>query len=44
MDMAPAYRRSVETWEHAPYAKIVYDPFHVVQLATDALDEVRRSA
>jgi transposase len=44
MDMAPAYRRSVETWEHAPYAKIVYDPFHVVQLATDALDQVRRRA
>lgn len=44
MDMAPAYRRSVETWEHAPYAKIVYDPFHVVQLATDALDKVRRSS
>lgn len=44
IDMAPAYRRSIETWEHAPYAKIVYDPFHVVQLATNALDQVRSAA
>ena len=28
--------------EHAPQAEIVIDNYHVVQLATKALDEVRR--
>jgi len=28
---------------HAPQATICYDPFHVVKLATDALEKVRRA-
>lgn len=44
MDMSAAYAKSVEKEGHAPQAAIVYDPFHVVSLATKALDEVRREA
>jgi transposase len=40
MDLGPAYAKSVRT--HAPQATICFDPFHVVKLATDALDAVRR--
>lgn len=42
MDMGPAYRKSVLTKGHAPQATICYDPFHVVKVGTDALEEVRR--
>lgn len=41
MDMSPAYAKAVA--EHAPQATIVWDLFHVVQLANTALDEVRRA-
>jgi transposase len=40
MDMGEGYARSVR--EHAPQALICIDNYHVVQLATKALDEVRR--
>ena len=40
MDMTGGYARSVR--EHAPQAVICIDPYHVVQLANQALDEVRR--
>jgi transposase len=40
MDMGPAYDKSVRA--HATKAVICYDPFHVVQLATKALETVRR--
>jgi transposase len=40
MDMGPGYAKSVR--EHAPSAVICIDPYHVVQLANRALDEVRR--
>jgi transposase len=40
MDMTGGYARSVR--EHAPHATICIDPYHVVQLANQALDEVRR--
>ena len=40
MDMGEGYAKSVR--EHAPQALICIDNFHVVQLATKALDEVRR--
>ncbi len=39
-DMAAAYTNSVKA--RATKAVICYDPFHVVQLATTALDKVRR--
>lgn len=42
MDMGPAYDKSVRKKGHATNAIICYDPFHVVQLATNALDKVRR--
>ena len=40
MDMTGGYAKSVR--EHAPQATIVIDNYHVVALATRALDEVRR--
>jgi transposase len=40
MDMGEGYAKSVR--EHAPQAIICIDNYHVVQLATKALDEVRR--
>lgn len=42
MDMGPAYQKSVRAEGHAPQATICFDPFHVVALATRALEEVRR--
>ncbi len=40
MDMGPAYAKAVR--ERVPRAAICFDPFHVVKLATDALETVRR--
>src|ERR1700757_1117506 len=40
MDMSPAYVKGAT--EHLPYARIVFDKFHVMVLAGKALDEVRR--
>jgi transposase len=40
MDLGPAYAKAVR--EHAPDAVVCFDPFHVVKLAGDALDSVRR--
>ena len=40
MDMTGGYAKSVR--EHAPQATIVIDNYHVVALATKALDEIRR--
>ncbi len=42
MDMGPAYEKSAKKEKHAVNAVLCYDPFHVVQLATAALDKVRR--
>jgi transposase len=42
MDMSAGYAKSVAKAGHAPTAVICYDPFHVVALATKALDKVRR--
>lgn len=42
MDMGPAYESSARKPGHATKAIICYDPFHVVQLATAALEKVRR--
>jgi transposase len=42
MDLGPAFLKSVRAEGHAPQAIVCADPFHVVQLATQALDEVRR--
>lgn len=40
MDLGPAYAKTAR--ERAPHATVCFDPFHVVKLATDALDTVRR--
>ncbi len=42
MDLGPAFLKSVRSEGHAPQAIVCADPFHVVQLVTNALDEVRR--
>ena len=42
MDLGPAFDKSARKPGHATNAIICYDPFHVVQLATKALEKVRR--
>jgi transposase len=42
LDLGPAYLKSVGAEEHAPQAIICADPFHLVKLVSEALDEVRR--
>ncbi len=42
MDLGPAYLKSVRAEGHAPQAIVCADPFHLVKLVTEALDEVRR--
>jgi len=41
VDMWEPFRQSIEEW--APQCKIVYDKFHIIQHANDAVDEVRRA-
>ncbi|MGA2602234.1 MAG: ISL3 family transposase [Bryobacteraceae bacterium] len=41
VDMWQPFRLSIEQW--APGCKIVYDKFHILQHANDAIDEVRRA-
>jgi transposase len=40
MDMSPAYQKGVR--DHLPQARIVFDRFHLMQMAGKALDEVRK--
>ena len=40
LDMSPAYVKGAS--EYFPHARIVFDKFHLMQLAGQALDEVRR--
>jgi transposase len=42
LDLGPAYLKSVQAEGHAPQAVVCADPFHLVKLVGDALDEVRR--
>ena len=42
LDMGKAYPKSVAKDGHAPQATICWDPFHVVKVATEALNTVRR--
>jgi transposase len=41
VDMWEPYRLSIEQW--APRCRIVYDKFHIMQHANQAIDEVRRA-
>ena len=43
MDMGPAFEKSARKEGHATKAVICFDPFHVVQAGTQALEKVRRS-
>lgn len=42
MDLGPAFLKSVTAEGHAPQAVVCADPFHLVKLVSEALDEVRR--
>ncbi len=42
LDLGPAFIKSVTAEGHAPQAVVCADPFHLVKLVSDALDEVRR--
>ncbi|HTN99926.1 MAG TPA: transposase, partial [Microthrixaceae bacterium] len=42
MDLGPAFLKSVRAEGHAPQAVVCADPFHIVKLVGEALDEVRR--
>ncbi len=41
VDMWEPFRLSIEQW--APQCRIVYDKFHIMQHANDAIDEVRKA-
>jgi transposase len=41
VDMWEPFKSSIEQW--APQCKIVYDKFHILQHANDAIDEVRKA-
>lgn len=41
VDMWEPFRLSIEQW--APQCKIVYDKFHILQHANDAIDELRKA-
>lgn len=41
IDMCEAYAKAIRKW--LPHATLIYDRFHVQQLASKAMDEVRRS-
>ena len=41
VDMWEPFRLSIQQW--APNCKIVYDKFHIMMHANDAIDEVRRA-
>jgi len=40
IDMSPAYRKGLR--QHLPHARVVFDHFHIMQMAGRALDEVRK--
>jgi len=42
MDLGPAFLKSVRAEGHAPQAVVCADPFHLVKLVSEALDEVLR--
>ena len=41
LDMSPAYQRGVA--DHCPHAQVVFDKFHVIKNANEAVDKVRRA-
>jgi transposase len=41
VDVWAPFRQSMEQW--APQCKIVYDKFHILQHANDAIDQVRKA-
>ena len=42
IDMSAGYEKAIRAPEGLPHAQVCFDPFHVVQLASKAADQVRR--
>ncbi|HEY8697452.1 MAG TPA: ISL3 family transposase [Rhizomicrobium sp.] len=42
IDMSAGYEKAIRAEDGVPHAQVVFDPFHVVQLAGKAADQVRR--
>ncbi len=42
IDMSAGYEKAIRAPEGVPHAQVCFDPFHVVQLAGKAVDQVRR--
>ena len=43
IDMSAGYEKTIRSKEGVPHAQVVFDPFHVCQLAGKATDQVRRA-
>jgi transposase len=41
--MSAGYEKAIRANEGVPHAQVVFDPFHVCQLASRAVDDVRRA-
>jgi transposase len=42
IDMSAGYEKAIRSEQGVPHAQVCFDPFHVVQLASKAVDQVRR--
>jgi transposase len=42
IDMSAGYEKAIRAENGVPHAQVVFDPFHVIQLAGKAADQVRR--
>jgi len=42
IDMSAGYENAIRSEQGVPHAQVCFDPFHVVQLASKAADQVRR--
>jgi transposase len=42
IDMSAGYEKAIRAQDGVPHAQVVFDPFHVIQLAGKAADQVRR--
>jgi len=42
IDMSAGYEKAIRAEQGVPHAQVCFDPFHVVQLASKAADQVRR--
>jgi transposase len=42
IDMSAGYEKAIRSEQGLPHAEVCFDPFHVIKLAGDAVDKVRR--